>query len=80
MLKILPAIAVCIILTIAGAIFLESSRPSNLEAMTEAESTVLFTMLRRVQNIEKQLNVDVPVEFKFTINCPPGWGDRCPKE
>lgn len=66
--KYLPIIVVALTMSVLG-VAISTSRPTNANAMTEAESQMLFTIIRRVQNIEKMSKVVVPEELKFYMNC-----------
>lgn len=48
---------------------MSSSKPADANAMTESESSLMFTIFRRVQNIEKQRGVKIPDELKVFVNC-----------
>ena len=64
--KILPAIAVIIALGLS-AMYFTNAQPT-VEAMTEGESSMMFTIYQRVKNIEEQKKVTVPKELKLKIN------------
>lgn len=62
-------LAILAVLTLSLSAMYFTSKKPNVEAMTEKESTMMFTIFRRLQNAEKQGKFKVPEELKLYINC-----------
>lgn len=60
------AILACVCVTFAVSYFLNVK--TSADAMTEGESSMVFTLYKRMKNIEKQAKVRVPRHLKLVIN------------
>lgn len=67
--RIFEAIAVVLSIGLA-AMYFTTANP-NVQALTEDEAHMMYTIIQRVQNIEKQKGIKVPDNLKFTFNGSP---------